>query len=415
MQATERMIHKVSVADEAVFDYEELVGAQPPIRDIKQEVETYLNITAAWARGYYFRVKYYDEAIDRMLFVLFLLMHHGPVLPAGHAAVLGSCAVAVLGDVTTGGEEVTPTISASAGRMTVMHPIHQIKAVELHRRGKVDPLYKHHLFFIPGIVGKDVGGCDNGRDRKGLDLRHRQLLHPRPEVVAVETVVGGHGKIGLRPLFQPTQISRLEVLARGSEVIDSQWNAIPCGQITEKELSDRRGWIQQVVVRFWGEHDLQRMKFPSFVQQVIWRTSPQGIQHFFQGSTHLGQQLDECILFGLGQRLHQITDFPAVSNHFPQSLIVHIQKFGGKIPGRIRAVLKKYLILPDIQRQTQEMVVLLNPWRHGHPHLVSYLFSLCLAILTFYQNSENNQVEGQFLPEKALTNVGAFSVFGTRR
>ena len=71
MQATERMIHKVSVADEAVFDYEELVGAQPPIRDIKQEVETYLNITAARARGYYFRVKYYDEAIDRML-MLFL-------------------------------------------------------------------------------------------------------------------------------------------------------------------------------------------------------------------------------------------------------------------------------------------------------------------------------------------------------
>lgn len=71
MQATERMIHKVSVAEEAVFDYEELVGAQPPIRDIKQEVETYLNITAARVRGYYFRVKYYDEAIDRML-MLFL-------------------------------------------------------------------------------------------------------------------------------------------------------------------------------------------------------------------------------------------------------------------------------------------------------------------------------------------------------
>ena len=71
MQATERMIHKVSVAEEAVFDYEELVGAQPPIRDIKQEVETYLNITAARALGYYVRVKYYDEAIDRML-MLFL-------------------------------------------------------------------------------------------------------------------------------------------------------------------------------------------------------------------------------------------------------------------------------------------------------------------------------------------------------
>lgn len=71
MQTTERMIHKVSVAEEAVFDYEGMVGSPPPIRDIKQEVETYLGITAARVRGYYFRVKYYDEAIDRML-MLFL-------------------------------------------------------------------------------------------------------------------------------------------------------------------------------------------------------------------------------------------------------------------------------------------------------------------------------------------------------
>ena len=36
MQATERMIHKVSVAEEAVFDYEELGGAQPPVRDSRR-------------------------------------------------------------------------------------------------------------------------------------------------------------------------------------------------------------------------------------------------------------------------------------------------------------------------------------------------------------------------------------------
>ena len=42
MRTTERTIHKVSVTEEAVFDYKELTGTVPPVRDIKKEVETYL-------------------------------------------------------------------------------------------------------------------------------------------------------------------------------------------------------------------------------------------------------------------------------------------------------------------------------------------------------------------------------------
>lgn len=71
MRTTERTIHKVSVTEEAVFDYKELTGVVPPVRDIKKEVETYLQYIADCTRGYYFRVKYYDEEIDRML-MLFL-------------------------------------------------------------------------------------------------------------------------------------------------------------------------------------------------------------------------------------------------------------------------------------------------------------------------------------------------------
>lgn len=71
MRTTERTIHKVSVTEEAVFDYKELAGTVPPVRDIKKEVETYLQYIADRTRGYYFRVKYNDEGIDRML-MLFL-------------------------------------------------------------------------------------------------------------------------------------------------------------------------------------------------------------------------------------------------------------------------------------------------------------------------------------------------------
>ena len=55
----------------SAFEQEELTGTVPPVRDIKKEVETYLQYIADRTRGYYFRVKYYDEGIDRML-MLFL-------------------------------------------------------------------------------------------------------------------------------------------------------------------------------------------------------------------------------------------------------------------------------------------------------------------------------------------------------
>lgn len=67
MQARERVIHKVTVAEEAAFDYETIAGIAPPVCDIKRELETYLCFAAARNRGYYFRARYYDERIDRMM------------------------------------------------------------------------------------------------------------------------------------------------------------------------------------------------------------------------------------------------------------------------------------------------------------------------------------------------------------
>lgn len=61
-----------------------------------------------------------EQTVNGVVFVLLLLVHHSSVLPAGHAAVLGSHAVAVLGNVGVDGEKVVVAISAPAGTVTML-------------------------------------------------------------------------------------------------------------------------------------------------------------------------------------------------------------------------------------------------------------------------------------------------------
>lgn len=72
---TETVINKVVITDEAIFDYEEITFGLPmPKADIKSESETYMENMQKSSRllcGYYFRAKYYDEAIDKMLMLFF--------------------------------------------------------------------------------------------------------------------------------------------------------------------------------------------------------------------------------------------------------------------------------------------------------------------------------------------------------
>ena len=53
-----------------------------------------------------------EQAVDRVLLVLLLLVHHRAILPTGIAIVLRCDAVAVFGDVTVGGQKI---ISRSLG------------------------------------------------------------------------------------------------------------------------------------------------------------------------------------------------------------------------------------------------------------------------------------------------------------
>ena len=71
--ATDRVINKVLITEEAEFDYEIMFGRQIPRADIKQESETYIDnrIGKGNLQGYYIRAKYYDETADQMLMLFF--------------------------------------------------------------------------------------------------------------------------------------------------------------------------------------------------------------------------------------------------------------------------------------------------------------------------------------------------------
>lgn len=67
------LIHKVSISDEAKFDYETSVSPSFCFiqKEIKEELEFYIQQTKKLHNKYYFRVKYYDETTDNylMLFI----------------------------------------------------------------------------------------------------------------------------------------------------------------------------------------------------------------------------------------------------------------------------------------------------------------------------------------------------------
>ena len=64
---TEAVINKVVITAEAEFDYESEFGQRLPKNEIKQETELYISGSLSRFSGYYFRIKYLDEATDRML------------------------------------------------------------------------------------------------------------------------------------------------------------------------------------------------------------------------------------------------------------------------------------------------------------------------------------------------------------
>ena len=336
-----------------------------------------------------------EQAVDRVLFVLLLLPHHGAVLPAGHAGGLGRNAIAVFWHMAVGGEKVCSTATAPAGRMAVLQSVHQVKDVEADGMVKEIPVHKYGFLFLFRVSGKDIGGSQIRRDGEWFNIRYRHITHHIPEPFTVEAVVGGHGEESLCPFLQPPQIALLKISCRHGKVLDAQGDAEGGDQRAEEKIPNRRSRLQQVVVGCRGKHHLQCVLLLCFVHQAVRWTLPQGIQNPLQRGAGPVQQLNKFTSPCQGQGLYLMADGAAVGDQFPYGLLGNIQQFGGKVAGRVDGLVKKDLILPDIHCQVQEIVVLLGTQRHRATSSVLYLFSTCLAIFSFYQNPPNNQVKGQ--------------------
>ena len=105
-----------------------------------------------------------EQAVDRVLLVLLLLVLHRAVLPTGIAIVLRCDAVTVLRHVTVRGQKILPAAFTLAGRVTVLKPIQQIEGIEAHKALKEVAVDEYHFLFVLWMTGKHIGGfqfrCD---------------------------------------------------------------------------------------------------------------------------------------------------------------------------------------------------------------------------------------------------------------
>ena len=253
-----------------------------------------------------------EQAVDGVLLVLLLLVHHGAVLSAGQAAVLGCHAAAVFWLMSAAGKKIPLTVLTHAGSVAVMQPVHQVEAVERHDPVKADALDKHHLFFLGRIPGKDVCGLHDWGHRKFFNIRQGEGVHHMPEVVAGETVVGSNGKEGLVPLLEPVEISPLKVVRRYNKMIDPQGDGKGGGQVVQEKIPIRGLGRHQGIHHVLAAILIQHLQFSRLVQEAEGRVCPQHIQQGGDIRAHLWEQTGKGVPICVQECFRLFTDGTAV-------------------------------------------------------------------------------------------------------
>lgn len=162
-----------------------------------------------------------EQAVDRVLFVLLLLVHHRAVLPAGIAIVLRGDAVAVFWNVAVGGQKIFPAALALAGRVAVVQPVHQVEHIKVN-----GTLANHALrgfpFFLIVLILKIFESCDHSWiGEKFFHLAKRHLLQQDQKAVILIKALMRRLREGvcITPL-QSAQIFHLECADQQAKIID---------------------------------------------------------------------------------------------------------------------------------------------------------------------------------------------------
>ena len=124
-----------------------------------------------------------EQAVDGMLFVLFLLPHHSSILSAGHAAVLRCDAVTVFRNMGTGRQKVAMTVAAPTGAMTMLQSVHQIEHIKINESLEYDLVNSYPFIFITRVLNMIKTGNQPWLRKEFFDLAKRHLLQQDQKII----------------------------------------------------------------------------------------------------------------------------------------------------------------------------------------------------------------------------------------
>ena len=141
-----------------------------------------------------------EQTVDRMLFVLLLLVHHGAVLTASETMILGSHTVTVFRDMSGGCQKITMAILAKAWAMTMLKTVLEIKYIKVNEALADYLLHRNPLLFVVGIlkIGKTRNQTGKGKEFLHFAKRHT-VRYVQKVVVQIEAGVRCFCKLTLCP------------------------------------------------------------------------------------------------------------------------------------------------------------------------------------------------------------------------
>jgi len=324
-----------------------------------------------------------EQPVDRVLFVLLLLVHHRAVLPTGIAIVLRGDTVAVFGDVAVGGQKVFPTALALAGRVAVVQSVQKIVGVEICEPQERYPFHKHHFFFAFRAAGEHIGGSQFRMHRERLYVPALQSLQFIPKFFTAEAVMRGHGEISFVPLFEVPQIVQFKESASRDEVQDRH-----------RDARDRGAEYQEFLLKL-------RVRCEYFGKRIVIKQDVDAAQFFFEVAIAKGRippNFSCQINHSLPQHREHLSRFQITALYdyrkkkggrsaspyqFLKIIFGNVQNGRSHKSRRELLLLIKNFVIPNVNCDLSKIIVLLCPQRHS----IAPLSHICFASVLRYSHS----------------------------
>ena len=298
-----------------------------------------------------------------MLLVLLLLVLHRAVLPAGIAAVLRCDAIAVFGDVTVGGQKVSPAALALAGRVAVVQSVHQVEYIEVNGAPANHALCGFPFFLIVLIL-KIFESCDNSRIReKFLYPAKRHLLQQdQKAVILVKALMRRLCEgVCITPL-RSAQIFLFECADEQAKIIDRH-------QDSQDRLAKGKRQVRKMRLLFLIvpiEPLLAQGMFKSLIRALLFaiakrRASIQPGNRVMQQRFQLCRNIMALALFGCAQIVHKRRQHSDTLQKRIVDLSGKVQNLRCKLSCRKLLSLVVHTVIPAVHCHGVKRVILIRP------------------------------------------------------